>query len=70
MGLKYKNAKDLKAKFDKPFINEFKRLECKDILGYDLSKKDELKEIINQNLFSKICPKAVKSAIDFLDNQN
>lgn len=70
IGLKCKNAKDLKAKFDKKFINEFKSLECKDILGYDLSKKDELKEIINQNLFSKICPKAVKFAVNFLDSQN
>lgn len=70
MGLKFKNAKDLKTKFDEKFLNEFKSLECKDILGYDLSKEDELKEIINQNLFSKICPQAVKFTVDFLYNQN
>lgn len=65
-GLKFKDPKEIKAKFDKAFLKEFKSLECRGILGYDLSKEDELQKIISQNLFSKVCPKAVKFGVDFL----
>lgn len=67
LGLKHKNAKELKTKFDSEFLNKFKSFECKEILGYDLSKKNELEEIIKKDLFLKICPKAVKFAVDFLE---
>ncbi|MGN0452308.1 MAG: C-GCAxxG-C-C family protein [Ruminococcus sp.] len=40
---------------------------CRDLLGYDLSKPDEMKCIIENGLFGEICPKMIKSAVDILE---
>ncbi|QKF64754.1 C-GCAxxG-C-C family protein [Campylobacter corcagiensis] len=66
MVLGLKNRPELKNEFDREFLKEFKSLECKEILGFDLSKDDELKQIQKQDLFMKICHKTVKFAVDFL----
>lgn len=70
MALGLIGKKDLKAKFDDEFLASFKSLECKDILGYNLSKADELNEIQKQGLFLKICPKTVKFAVDFIEKNS
>lgn len=43
-------------------------VDCKDILGKDLSKMEELAEIHRQNLMQKICPGVLDSAIEILED--
>ena len=40
---------------------------CRDLLGYDLSKPDELAVIREKGLFTDICPKMIKSAVEVLE---
>lgn len=49
--------------FNAAFEEEQKSLVCKDILGYDLTKEDEMAQIAEQNLLFEICPEAVICAI-------
>lgn len=43
-------------------------VDCRDILGKDLSKMEELAEIHRQNLMQKICPGVLDSAIEILED--
>ncbi len=56
-----------KAEFEQKFAAENKSVVCKEILGYDLSKPEEMNQIMEQNLLFTICPKAVCSACKILD---
>lgn len=56
-----------KADFEQKFTAENKSVVCKDILGYDLAKPEEMKHIMEENLFFTICPKVVCSACEILD---
>ena len=40
---------------------------CKEVLGHDLSKPDELEVIVQKGLFAKICPCAIKDSMRALD---
>lgn len=40
---------------------------CKELLGYDLSKKEELEKIKELGLFTEFCPKMVESAARILE---
>lgn len=41
---------------------------CRDLLGYDLTKPEEMACIKEQGLFGSVCPKAIKSAVEILEN--
>ena len=41
---------------------------CRDLLGYDLSKPDEMACIKEKGLFADVCPKAIKSAVEILES--
>ena len=43
-------------------------VDCRDILGKDLSKMEELAEIHRENLMQKICPGVLDSAIEILED--
>lgn len=53
------------------FLNAFKlknqTVVCREILGYDISKKDEYEQALNQNLFKTTCVDMVKSAVLLLE---
>ena len=55
-----------KAEFEQKFAAENKSVVCKDILGYDISKPEEMNRIMEENLLFTICPKAVCSACKIL----
>jgi C_GCAxxG_C_C family probable redox protein len=57
----------LTEEFERRFEDIYGSVRCKDILEYDLSKKDEMNIIKEKDLFSKVCPKAIKDAIDILE---
>lgn len=40
---------------------------CRDLLGYDLSKPDEMACIKEKGLFGDVCPKAIQSAVEILE---
>lgn len=41
---------------------------CRDLLGYDLSKPEEMACIKEKGLFGEVCPKAIKSAVEILES--
>jgi len=54
-------------KFSEEFTNEYKSLNCKDILGKDVSKDDELEELRKNNVFRELCPRVVKTASNIVE---
>ena len=80
IGLKYGacSAEDTKAKADTntktlELIEAFKAengsILCRDLLGYDLLKENELAIIKEKGLFKSICPKLVESAALILEKK-
>jgi C_GCAxxG_C_C family probable redox protein len=53
--------------FNQLFIRENKYLECKDLLGYDISIPEEAIKIKEQNLSDTLCPKFVGKAVELLE---
>lgn len=53
------------------FMNRFTEkngsVVCRKLLGYDISKEDDMKIIQEKNLFRTFCPGMIKSAVDILD---
>ncbi len=49
------------------FIKENGSVVCRDLLGYDLTKEEDMAVIAEQNLFRSFCPKMVESAARILD---
>ena len=78
LGLKYGHCKDgdmeqknvllaKKADFEQQFKACHGSLVCKEILGYDLSKPEDMQQIMEKNLLLTVCPKCVKTACEILD---
>ena len=49
------------------FIKENGSVVCRELLGLDLSKPDEMAIIREQDLFHTKCPEMIRSAADILD---
>ena len=49
------------------FIERNGTVVCKERLGYNLSKPEEMAKIREQNLFDTICPKMVESAVEIVE---
>lgn len=53
------------------FVSRFKKINnsivCRDLLGYDLSKKDEFEIIAQKGLCTTVCPKMVRDAVIILE---
>ncbi len=54
------------------YTKHFKELNgsivCRELLGYDLTKPDDIACIKEKNLFGEICPKMIKSAVEILED--
>lgn len=79
IGLKYgfgtdkdpdKKAKtnEMVMKFHKLFSEENGTIICKDILTYDITKKEDMEIILKEDLFNTICPDMVASAVEILED--
>ena len=79
LGLKYGhyNAADNEQKsraygIAVDYTTRFKELNgsivCRDLLGYDLTKPEEMACIKEKGLFGTVCPKMVESAVKILEN--
>ncbi len=80
IGLKYgpSTGEDLEAKADTnektvEFLDAFKAengsILCRDLLGYDILKENELAIIKEKGLFKTLCPKLVESAALILEKK-
>ena len=49
------------------FIEKNGSVVCRELLGYDLTKTEDMLVIQKQNLFRTLCPKMVESAASILD---
>ena len=57
-----------KAEFERRFAEAHKSVVCREILGHDLSKPEEMARIMEKNLLFTVCPKAVCTTCALLDD--
>ncbi len=57
----------LKAELEEQFCKKNGSCICKEILGYDLSKKDEMAKIMELKLLETKCPNVVVNTCDILE---
>ncbi|MGN0605308.1 MAG: C-GCAxxG-C-C family protein [Oscillospiraceae bacterium] len=61
-------AYNIAVEYTKRFKEINKSIVCRDLLGYDLTIPKEMACIKEKNLFTEICPKMVKSAVEVLES--
>lgn len=61
-------AYDIAVEYTKRFKEANGSIVCRDLLGYDLTKPEEMVCIREQNLFADVCPKMIKSAVEILES--
>jgi len=54
-------------KFAEKFLARNKSLECKDLLGCDLSTEAGVKEMMAKDLHNTVCPKFIRDAAEILE---
>jgi C_GCAxxG_C_C family probable redox protein len=59
---------ELVHEFVTRFRSEHGSIICKELLGYDLSIEDEVKEAQEKQLFDEFCPKLVQMAAEILED--
>lgn len=71
--LKYK---DIKSSVEvEKIVNDFREnfklknnaINCSELLGYDIRDGEDLKKILEENLFKTVCPKMVSDAAEILE---
>ncbi|MGN1130918.1 MAG: C-GCAxxG-C-C family protein [Ruminococcus sp.] len=78
LGLKYghcnsenEEEKARAYRISEEFMNRFTQkngtVVCREILGYDISKTEDMKKIKELNLFKTTCPEMIKSATEIVD---
>lgn len=78
LGLKYghchaKNAEEkgkayqISEEFMNRFIEKKGTVVCRELLGYDLSKTEDMKKIKELNLFKTTCPEMIRCATEIVD---
>ena len=75
LGLKYGHSIEDKTKTNEmvnKFLEEFEKkngsIVCKELLGYDLTKKEDFDKIIEEKLFESKCPLFIENAVDLLED--
>ena len=64
-------SKDKGYALTRQFVKEFEEINgsiiCKILLGYDLSKEEELKILKEKDIFKSVCPRCIENAVDILE---
>ncbi len=64
-------SKDKGYALTRQFVKEFEEINgsiiCKNLLGYDLSKEEELKILKEKDIFKSVCPRCIENAVDILE---
>ncbi len=58
---------DKAGEFTRKFAARHGSMECKEILGADLSTKEGLEKAWEENLFRTVCPPFVRSGVEILE---
>ncbi len=77
LGMKYGHSKEgdvlqkemmkqKTAKFKRMFAEKYPSCICRDLLGHDISRKEELEKVMEKGLFLQFCPKVVEDTIEIL----
>lgn len=56
------------AEFKEAFLEEYDSVICRELLGYDISKPEEKKIIIEKGLLTDFCPEVMAYAIEVLQD--
>ena len=75
LGLEYGNdeenhrniMKEKVLEFDKKFIEKNNTYICNELLGEDITTDEGFDNILKKDLFAKVCPKAIISAVEILE---
>lgn len=62
------HAYEIAVDYTKRFKEANGSIVCRDLLGYDLTKPDEMACIKEKGLFGDVCPKMIKSAVEILES--
>lgn len=62
-----RNAYRISEEFMNRFIKKNGSVVCRELLGYDLTKEEDIEIIKKKNLFRTFCPQMVRSAAEILD---
>ena len=61
-------AYEIAADYTRRFKEANGSIVCRELLGYDLTKPDEMACIKEKGLFGDVCPKMIKSAVEILES--
>jgi len=61
--------RQLISRFNEKFLAKRGALLCRELLGYDVSKPEQVNIIREKNLFNTICPELVRDSIIILENE-
>ena len=61
-------AYEIAVEYTRRFREANGSIVCRDLLGYDLTKPDEMACIKEKGLFGTVCPKMIKSAVEILES--
>lgn len=64
---KKEKAYNLVREFVRRFKNKNGSIVCKELLGFDISTPEGMKQIKERNLFSVLCPKFVQDSAEILE---
>lgn len=56
-----------RAEFLRLFSEQYPGYACRELLGYDIAKKEELEKILEEGLLFDFCPEVVHKTIDILE---
>lgn len=62
-----RKAYGISEEFMNRFIKKNGSVVCRELLGYDLTKEEDMKIIKKENLFTTFCPAMVRSVAEILD---
>lgn len=57
-----------RAEFYEKFAEKYPSCICKELLGYDLTKPEEMQKILDEGLLMNFCPKVVADVIEILED--
>ena len=55
------------SEYTRRFKDKNGSIVCRDLLGYDLTKPEDMACIKERNLFGEVCPKMIRSAVEVLE---
>ncbi len=60
-------AYSIASEYTRRFKDKNGSIVCRDLLGYDLTKPEDMACIKERNLFGEVCPKMIRSAVEVLE---